>query len=83
MLRRSGLIGRDDRNVHSDEMQGRRKELEHTSELEASFGNGHQLMYQFDLFNGARFNDKMTEDWLHSVKADRTVGCLTQSVTRK
>jgi hypothetical protein len=36
MLRRSGLIGRDGRNVHSDKMQGRSKELEHTSKLEAS-----------------------------------------------
>jgi len=36
MLRRSGLIGRDGRKVHSDKVQGRSKELEHTSELEAS-----------------------------------------------
>jgi len=82
MLRRSGLIGTDDRNVHSDEIQGREKEL-NTSEHEASFGKGRQLMYQFDLFNGAGFNNKMRKEGLCSVKADRTVGCLTHSVTRK
>jgi hypothetical protein len=36
MLRRSGLIGRDGRNVYSEKMQGRSKELEHISELGAS-----------------------------------------------
>jgi len=69
MLRRSGLIGKDDRKVHSGDMQGRGKEVENTSELEASFGKGRQHMCQFDLFKGTDFNDKMSEEWLYSVKA--------------